>query len=374
MDTEGGLYMLKKWIIAACCVGTLCLTPTGYAAEESLADTSAIDAQIQALTEKKVQQQQAAASRLTDIEKQLTELRSRSNYDAQGAIESLAGQMNALQQQMKDILGQLKSIQDSQTAASSTPVAPFADNGNMVVASSNMYLVNPGPTQEVSYTQDAINSQGNSTMVFAYAPNQLYKIYCRTNYLTDLTFKAGEKITFVGGGDTSSWMLDSAEVDGTPHLYIKPVVATSTTNIIVNTTKHTYQIILNTSDWYNPMVKWSYGAEDKFAVQQQKQKTEKTYTGTLDVTSPDQLNFDYRVEGDDDWKPTMVFDDGKKTFIKFKKLNKKMPVLFVREPGRKDISLVNYKVKDNCYIVDTVFKEAQLKITDKDFIRIIANH
>ena len=54
-----------------------------------------------------------------------------------------------------------------------------------IPAPSSYSLVNPAPGNErVSYTQDAINSQGNSTMVFTYAPEQLYKIYCRRGYLT----------------------------------------------------------------------------------------------------------------------------------------------------------------------------------------------
>ncbi|MBR0287649.1 MAG: hypothetical protein IJQ82_01590, partial [Selenomonadaceae bacterium] len=65
-------------------------------------------------------------------------------------------------------------------------------------------LVNPSAPQKISYTQDGANSQENSTVVFKYAPNQLYKIYCRVGYLTDLSLKKGEKVTFVGGGDTSA--------------------------------------------------------------------------------------------------------------------------------------------------------------------------
>ena len=46
-----------------------------------------------------------------------------------------------------------------------------------IPAPSSYSLVNPAPGNErVSYTQDAINSQGNSTMVFTYAPEQLSKI------------------------------------------------------------------------------------------------------------------------------------------------------------------------------------------------------
>ena len=59
-------------------------------------------------------------------------------------------------------------------------------------------LVNPS-SRRVSYTQDGANSQDNSTVIFKYAPNQLYKIYCRVGYLTDLSLKKGERITFGGG-------------------------------------------------------------------------------------------------------------------------------------------------------------------------------
>ena len=71
-------------------------------------------------------------------------------------------------------------------------------------------------------------------MTFRYAPNQLYKIYCRPGYLTDLALRKGETIKFVGGGDTSGWAVNNTTVDGVPHLYIKPIVdGTPDTNIII---------------------------------------------------------------------------------------------------------------------------------------------
>ena len=66
-------------------------------------------------------------------------------------------------------------------------------------------LVHPAPASYVNDTQDAVNAQGNATMTFAYEANQLYKIYCRRGYLTDLAFRKGETIQFVGGGDTAGW-------------------------------------------------------------------------------------------------------------------------------------------------------------------------
>ena len=118
------------------------------------------------------------------------------------------------------------------------------------------------------------------------------------------------------------------------------------------------------------MIRWSYDKEDHIENLIQQKKDEKTITGTLNVSNPEQLNFDYEISGDSNNKPTMVFDDGSKTYIKFKNMTRKMPALFVKEKGKKEVSLVNYKVKDNYYIVDTVFAEAQLRVSDKEIITI----
>ena len=164
----------------------------------------------------------------------------------------------------------------------------------------------------MSYTQDGANSQDNSTVTFKYAPNQLYKIYCRVGYLTDLSLKKGEKINFVGGGDTSAWAVEKATVDGVPHIYIKPVVETSTTNLIITTNNRSYQLILNTSDWYNPMVTWNYSYEEESGVSlRNEQNAVSGISGNVE-----NLNFNYKISGESGSKPVAVFDDGEKTIFK----------------------------------------------------------
>ena len=212
-----------------------------------------------------------------------------------------------------------------------------------------------------------MNSQENSMVVFQYAPNQLYKIYCRVGYLTDLALKKDEKITFVGGGDTSAWAVEKATINGVAHLYIKPTVDTNTTNMIIATNKRSYQIILNTSDWYNPMVTWSYGLEENAEINQQssEENTLNRINGTVET-----LNFEYKISGESLYKPVAVFDDGEKTFLKFEKLPKRLPSLFLKELGKKDIQLANYKISDNSYILDRIADEIELRISDKEIIKI----
>ncbi len=222
-------------------------------------------------------------------------------------------------------------------------------------------LVNPS-SRRVSYTQDGANSQDNSTVIFKYAPNQLYKIYCRVGYLTDLSLKKGERITFVGGGDTSAWAVEKAVVDGVAHIYIKPVVETSTTNLIITTNKRSYQLILNTSDWYNPMVTWNYGYEEETEINFH--GAENNLSGNFET-----LNFDYKIIGDKN-KLTAVFDDGEKTVLKFNSLPQRLPSVFVKIRGKKGISMANYKIQNNCYVVDRVADEIEVRFSEKEILKI----
>ena len=240
-------------------------------------------------------------------------------------------------------------------------------------SSSVQPLVNPNPGRRAaSYIQDAVNAQENSTMTFSYAPEQLYKVYCRTGYLTDIELKKGEQVTFVGGGDTSSWAVNATTVNGVPHIYIKPVVQTSTTNLIINTNKRSYQLILTVSEWYNPMVRWSYGMDDAQTALIQQAKDEQTIAADMSVTSVDKLNFSYKytVKGNKNYLPEIVFDDGEKTVIRMPPGVKRLPALFIREPGKKDLSLANFKAKGSCYTLDRVIDRAELRYGERDIVTI----
>ena len=69
-------------------------------------------------------------------------------------------------------------------------------------------------------------------------------------------------------------------------------------------------------------------------------------------------------------KPEMVFDDGEKTLIRFRRTSKTLPALFIRERGHKGVSLANFKVKDNTYILDRVIDKAELRFSDSNIITI----
>ncbi len=374
-------YTMKFRKSAAVLAAFACLaiSPSGFAQSTGRADLDEMILQEQRILDNlqgRGEDDESIRSQIEELQDELHSIRNnRNNYDSQGAIEALAQQIAILTEQLsiqtdeqRRILSQLEELRNREPSSVASP--GYDNNGVRAMGNSSKFLIYPGPSEEVSYTQDAINSQGNSTMVFRYAPNQLYKIYCRMGYLTDLAFHKDEKITFAGGGDTAGWAVNSTTVDGVPHLYIKPVVPVSDTNLIVTTDHHSYQLLLQTSDWYNPMVVWSYDIEDSVEMQNILERDARNVTSGLAVSDPDQLNFDYEIKGDGEFRPTMVFDDGKKMFIRFKNLSGRLPVLFGRERGKRMLSMLNYSIKDNCYLVDRICDELELRVSDKDSDKI----
>lgn len=375
---------IKKSIIVSLLISSLSTTAV-YAANSDDDIDSMIQSQQQILnnlTQKKAQQDnKILLEKINTLEKKLSEKLS-DNSSAKAVVE-LSAQITDLRERLEDtittqerivtLLDQMEKERKNNNAMEQLAAAQAKDLGDeryYGTAASRNFLVNPGGQgSDVSYTQDAVNSQGNSTMVFSYSPNQLYKIYCRMGFITDLAFKKGETINYVGGGDTAGWSISKTNVDGVEHLLVKPVVETGTTNFFIATDKHTYQLIVNSSNWYNPMVKWVYGQETITENLLEKKKNERVITGNVNVSNITDMDFNYVASGNGN-KPELIFSDGEKTYLKFKSIKNKQVPIFVRAKNRKEMSLVNYTVKDNYYIIDKVFDVAQIRESDKDIVTI----
>ena len=76
------------------------------------------------------------------------------------------------------------------------------------------------------------------------------------------------------------------------------------------------------------------------------------------------LRFRYAIEGDNPpWRPVSAFDDGSKVYIEMPSgiAQGEAPPLFVIGPEG-DGQLVNYRVRQNYYIVDRLFAAAELRM------------
>ena len=207
---------------------------------------------------------------------------------------------------------------------------------------------------------------------FAYAPSQIFTVWCKEGFLTDIRLQPGEELQYIGGGDTVRWMVDKAVsgngADRQWHVYLKPLRGSIETNIIINTDRRSYQLFAKTDGvGYNPMVAWVYPQDQLAQVNKELQRNtnaQRNMPNRAGVT-PESLDFNYdiaNVSGAENWTPVAVYNDGQKTYLKMPAAmaNDEAPALFVRD-GRNGLMMVNYRIRKGVYIVDRLFQQAELR-------------
>lgn len=213
-----------------------------------------------------------------------------------------------------------------------------------------------------------------SRVTYDYNEGSLYQVNTQLQYVTDIALNLNENLTYIVGGDTERWAIDKAKVGNVMHVYIKPKVANISTNIIINTDKHCYRLLVYSTDHYNPLVMWNFPEEmyqkmNKTTVYQDKEQKD-----FLDIFTEQKdghyiskkMNYAYVIQKDKkmgaDLCPVKVFDDGVRTYIQMPKSNKyDLPVLYYVEDNNKEkLVLVNYRVHGEYFIADRVFDHARL--------------
>ena len=214
-----------------------------------------------------------------------------------------------------------------------------------------------------TFTSSSINK---SVAYFEYSPELQYEINTQSGYITDLQFRNGDSIVSALAGDTQRWMIETVTVDGIPHVYIKPTIEEITTNIIVNTNRRTYRLIVHSTNSYVPVVAWSY-PEDRVVTADDKKDQTKVDSALAAL----HYNYNYTVKAKKQgWIPKTIYDDGIRTFIKIPvDVKNDLPVIHILD-DKKTGELVNYRVQDRWFIVDRVFKKAVLNFTAEQLITI----
>lgn len=235
--------------------------------------------------------------------------------------------------------------------------------------------------------QKAIYEIGDAEIIaselnYEYHPESLYNLNCQVGYLTDIVLKPGDGVTHIAAGDTAQWMIDSATIGNTTHIYVKPLVKDVDTNFIITTNRHVYRLVLNSTDSYIPIVKWNFSKEDAEAAAAIKKAKESRENSSSVSTKPTVIrplkhNYAYEIKRkkniEPEFCPTAIYDDGIRTYIRMPKTNKyDLPVLYTVDRENK-MTLVNYRVKGNLFIADRCFTRARLVFGKKislDFVPV----
>lgn len=215
----------------------------------------------------------------------------------------------------------------------------------------------------------------NAVQVYPFSPGALYQVYAAPGQVTDIALQPGEQLVGSGpvaAGDTVRWIIGDTESGAGDrrqvHILVKPTRPDLQTNVVINTDRRTYHLELrSTPTTYMASVSWTYPQDQLIALRRQNARAAETQPVAAGVDIQ-KLNFRYRIEGDvAPWRPLRAFDDGSKVYIEFPSGigQGEMPPLFVVGPSGKS-ELVNYRARQNYYVVDRLFAAAELRLGDKD--------
>lgn len=218
-----------------------------------------------------------------------------------------------------------------------------------------------------------------AVMTYAFVSGGIYEVVTAPARVTDIVLEPGERLMGdPAAGDTVRWRLGvgKSAVQGVEqtHVFIKPTRPGLETNLTLATDRRTYFLTLKSHEKaFMVAVEWSYAAPSRALISTTAlPPTAPASAPSIDATD---LYFDYQItvkNGAPRWKPETVFDDGRKTYVRFASefLRGEAPALFVVERGQ--LQLVNYRVRDTTFIVDRLFDVAQLRLgkSDQDVVRI----
>jgi type IV secretion system protein VirB9 len=225
--------------------------------------------------------------------------------------------------------------------------------------------------------QDGAAPGPDGRVLFAFGAG-LPTVVCAPLRVCLIELQPGEKL--VGEpqiGDSVRWNVAPAVYgkgdESTAVLVLKPQMPGLDTNLLITTDRRAYYVrLVSKADDYVSRVAFVYNDDDggkKWKDHFAEQKRDELAAARDSSHAPpglmvafEKLHFDYQVKGgDENIRPQRVFDDGSKTYIQMSTniANREAPVLLVLGPDGKG-EIVNYRMKDQTYIVDRLFEHAQL--------------
>ncbi len=222
----------------------------------------------------------------------------------------------------------------------------------------------------------------NAVVQYNFEPGTLYQVYAAPMRVTDIVLEPGEHILGEpASGDVVRWVLalGKSMEKGVEawHLYLKPTRPELETNLVVNTDKRTYLLELHSYEsTYMAAVHWLYPQDEIAKFEAETAQIYELDKNSAPVLSLDALNFNYAIQvvkGRPVWTPVQVFDDGRRTFVRFPAtmLVREAPALFVLRD--KETQLVNYRMKGDFYVIDRLLDSAELRVgqQEQEIVRVL---
>lgn len=207
-------------------------------------------------------------------------------------------------------------------------------------------------------------------VVFTYDENNTYRLFTRPKSVTNIQFYKDERIKALALGDTIQW--EVAKTGDGQHLFVKPKFENISTSATIITDKRTYQLLfVSTKEdgkWYQRAT-WEYPQlvlHDELAqqVEEEKRNAKEKHQADQVIASGvkiEDLNYNYSIDGNAEFRPSVVFDDGKFTYLRMSGNVQELPALFMVNPDD-EIELVNYRVRGEYLVVERLVSTILLKV------------
>lgn len=226
----------------------------------------------------------------------------------------------------------------------------------------------------VSFKQEAMDRKFERVV---YKPNVVYEVYGQPFMATAIVFDRSEEVINYSLSDPA-W----TGIINSNQMYIKPPAEEFDINgesilppestLFISTNKRDYYFKLKVTNTraYNPVIQFIY-PEDQIKLienlELEKQERDRRRTG-LEITTFDDLNFNYKWNKKYSWSPQIIMDNGTRTIIYLSIDDTDVPAFFIKKDG--EVEKIEYIVKKNKngykqIELNTTFKEAILQLHTK---------
>jgi type IV secretion system protein VirB9 len=213
-------------------------------------------------------------------------------------------------------------------------------------------------TANAAVSSSTIMPDGSIRYDFGRRPGPV--LVCKPQHVCDIVLDSGESVLNMAIGDAQRWVIAggrSGPNGSTPHVFVKPTQPDLETNLLVTTTKRTYDVTLRSAnDANHPTISFFYADDDAAAKSAAADHDRQTIDNVLagnPLVGPDKADAKYKVTGDGALTPDRVFSDGVRTFIVWKALPAELPSVVTVGAGN-GATVVNFRVVGSTYIIDGI--------------------
>lgn len=257
--------------------------------------------------------------------------------------------------------------------AQSHPVEPIAQKKVTSHALSRMQRSVKKPitaVRAVQHTDTPILTDGFVRLAYHFAQSPL--LNTAPFQETVINLEVGEHYTNISSGDPNRWSYAVA-VSGSgkteqQHVLVKPSLPGLSTNLVITTDRRLYhlQLVSTLNQPVTRAVSFGYPHECCESMGGLNERVDESARHVEKNNPTHAMHFDYQLSrthlfgSAPAWWPKQVFDDGQKSYIAFPDTVKQqdLPVLFILDHDQQE--LVNYRCKDNYFVVDKIFDKALL--------------